>query len=162
MKIIYELIEGKPIMSNPILIEDDAEIPKGHVELDGSVSYTESGEVFSPTLDEWKQSKLSEIDQKCNSEILAGFTSSCLGVSHFYSFDSEAQMNLAGTLNAINAGLIQAPIMWSADGVATAHTFDQFKALYMDGYNHKLSNQARYWTLKGQILAATEEFDVVW
>jgi hypothetical protein len=162
MRIIYELIEGKPVMSNPILIEDDAEIPKGHVELDGSVSYTESGDIYSVSLDAWKQAKLSEIDQKCNSDILAGFTSDCLGVSHFYSFDEEAQMNLAGTLNAINAGLITEPIMWSADGAATAHTFDQFKALYMDGYNHKLSKQARYWTLKGQILSATAEFDVIW
>jgi hypothetical protein len=131
--------------------------PETGVHEDGLAIIARSGD-----LEAWKQSQLAYIDQKCNREILAGFTSDCLGVSHFYSFDGEAQMNLAGTLNAINAGLIQEPIMWSADGVATAHTFDQFKALYMDGYNHKLSNQARYWTLKGQILSATEQFDVIW
>jgi hypothetical protein len=47
MKIVYELIEGKPFMNNPILIENDAEIPEGHVELDHSKSYKETGEELS-------------------------------------------------------------------------------------------------------------------
>lgn len=80
MKIIYELdASNKPIMSNPILIEDNEEITANHVELDATVSYTETGEVFSESLDTAKDAKISELYSAYQTELNGQVTSSLVG-----------------------------------------------------------------------------------
>lgn len=112
-----------------------------------------------------KESKLAELNSACNAAILAGFESSALGAPHFYDFDYEAQINLAGMLNAIANAMITGSISWKASGVPTDHTIDQFKQLYADGLAFKNAQIQRYWALKAQVNAAAtiaEVEAVVW
>lgn len=107
-----------------------------------------------------KEIKIAELDYLCNQTILAGFTCYALGEEYTYSFDTEAQINLSGMLNAITAGLVEEPIYWKASGTPLPHTFAEFKEVYTDGLKHKNENIKKYWTLKAKVEAATTDEEV--
>ena len=111
------------------------------------------------TLQDIKNKKIEELNRACNETILAGFVSSALGEENLYDFDYEAQINLNGQLNFINAGLTppDAIIMWKANGVPKEHTVEQFKVVCEDGFAHKQSNISKYWMLKQQVEQAEDE-----
>lgn len=113
-------------------------------------------------LQQAKEVKIEELNSRCNETILAGFTSSALGVANKYDFDYEAQTNLNGQLNFINAGLIasNAIIKWKASGVPQDHTVEQFKTVCVDGFAFKQDNVNKYWTLKAQVQSATTKTEV--
>jgi hypothetical protein len=107
-----------------------------------------------------KEIKLAELNIACNAAILAGFESSALGESNVYDFDYEAQINLAGMLQAITNGMISEPITWKASGIPLPHTFDQFKQVYADGLAFKNAQVQHYWELKAQVQAAETQDEI--
>ncbi len=91
------------------------------------------------TLDEYKQIKNDAFSVICTNEILGTFTSSAMGVEHIYSFDSEAQINLAGTKQAFADGLITS-IDWNTrDAGVISHDETQFNQLWLDGFQFKFA-----------------------
>lgn len=107
--------------------------------------------------------KLSELDISCNSTILAGFTSDCLGESHEYDFDEEAQRNLTGRLGLVNSfptlEKYQAFSWKTKDAGPLVHTQAEFRQLCSDADDHKDGLIARYWVLKEQAEAAAAAGD---
>lgn len=113
-----------------------------------------------PNAPDPKAVKLGELNTACNTDILSGFTSNALGADNVYDFDTDDQINLGGMLNAITAGFVTDSVMWKASGYPQAHTIDQFKLVFVHGMQHKNSKIGKYWTLKGQVLAATTQEEI--
>lgn len=108
-----------------------------------------------------KQTKIDELNAVCNAFILSGFTSSALGDPHDYDFDYEAQINLAGMMNAISAGIAPATITWKTKNAGSIdHDHAQFTQLYADGLTFKNTQIGKYWILKAQVQAATTEAEI--
>lgn len=105
-----------------------------------------------------KEAKIKECNALCNQTILAGFESAVLGDAHTYQFDYEAQMNLNGQLNLMNVDPSIDTVEWkTVDAGVLSHTKAQFIQLCKDAMAFKQTNIAKYWTLKAQINAATNE-----
>lgn len=143
------------------------------LELDGDNNVTNVivnktfSEFNQPTLDQVKPNKIAELDQKCNQTILAGFTSSALGVAHQYGFSTDDQANLTGRLTLINANpSYPEPFDWKTlDTGPLPHTKAQFIQVCTDGDSFKGGQIAKYWQLKAQVEAATttDEVDaIIW
>lgn len=161
MKIIYEVdTNGKPIMSNPILIEDNVDIPENHVELDPSTSYTETGEVFTQSLETVKVDKIKELDQACNESIVSGFPSSALGVEHIYPSDTEAQGNLQGAILDVLIDPTVVNGFKTLDAGYLNHNADQIKQVGKDWKDHLTSNLGKYNQMKNQIKSYTSDNDI--
>jgi hypothetical protein len=109
-------------------------------------------------LAKYKQDKIDLLSATCNSTILAGFSSSALGISHNYDFNYEAQGNLSGRLGLINANQnYTEPFSWkTTDAGVLNHTKAQFIQLCTDADTFKNTQIAKYWTLKGQVNAVSE------
>lgn len=122
-------------------------------------------DVENTELEDLKQKKIEQLDFFCNTTILSGFVSNCLGVDNTYVFSMEDQINMAGQkieiTDAEAASLTIPPIYWKASGIPQEHSMEQFKLLYNDGLNHKKSNINQYWTLKTQVLSASTKADVM-
>lgn len=161
MKIVYELLDGKPILSNPILIEGDMDIPVNHVELDNSVSYTETGEMFTPSLQSVQDAKIAELNQACNEFTLSGFPSSALGVEHIYPSDAEAQVNLQGAIIDILIDPTVSIVSFKTlDAGYLDHTPEQIKQVGKDWKKALIVNLVKYNQMKAQIKAYNSANDI--
>lgn len=118
--------------------------------------------IVNRTLDDIKQEKISELNQSCNTSILAGFSSSALGATpHTYDFNYEAQINLGGMISAITAGMAPATITWkTVDSGNLPHSQAQFKQVFADGLTFKNNQISKYWSLKVKVLAAIDEASI--
>lgn len=105
--------------------------------------------------------KINQLNDKCNQSVLGGFSSSCLGATHNYQFDYDAQMNLNGQLNLLNIDSTITSVSWrTLDAGILSHTKDQFIQLYKDASSFKSSQIDKYWNLKSQVLSATTETQI--
>lgn len=122
-------------------------------------------DVENTDLDELKQKKIEQLDYFCNTTILNGFTSDCLGVEHTYGFDMEDQSNLSGRLSLINANPTNPKLQqfnWKTkDAGVLQHTKEQFVLLCADADDHKDNWIAYFWSLKIQALSAETKNDVM-
>lgn len=153
----YTEVDGQQVEHNPLpagaVIEEREVIQNA----DGGFVALESGK---SALDFVKAVKIAELNQACNQFILSGLTSSAIGSPHVYDFDYEAQINLAGMMGCVNAGLAPQSIAWKTDQGVIDHSTAQFTQLYMDGLLFKQQQIDRYWTLKSQVLSAASEIEV--
>jgi hypothetical protein len=106
-------------------------------------------------IEDVKVEKISTLNEECNKIILAGFTSSAVGVLHQYGFDYEDQSNLMGTLTLFNSNPALTEIEWKTkDAGLVLHTREQLVQLCTDSFTHKQNNIKKYWIKKQQVLDA--------
>lgn len=105
-----------------------------------------------------KDAKIAELNDACNQEILAGFTSSALGQPHTYGFDYEDQQNLNGQLAILMFDNTITSVNWKTkDAGVLTHTRDQFIQVCKDAEAFKRSRIEKFWNLKAQVQQATTE-----
>lgn len=109
-------------------------------------------------LDAYKEKKIQDLDNSCESEILAGFESSALGTPHFYQSSRDDQMNLIGLVATGDDDLFKCDDYTSI--AYRLHTAAQLKQVIVDGKNIKLTILTKFNTLKGQVLAATTQAEI--
>lgn len=101
------------------------------------------------SLEDAKTSKIAELNDKCNSTILAGFYSDADGTNKLYDLELENQLNLSTIKNELFVAKIagQAPETVSYYGKGeTCHnyTVDQFLKLATDAQTFKQINITKY------------------
>lgn len=115
------------------------------------------------SLDQFKQSRIDELNRLCNQAIRKGFTS----LGHFFRFnlteDEPDQTNFTQQLADILLNPSMTTIQWKTEDVGVlTFTVDEFKQIIADGKIHKLSNMQKYWEIKAQILDEnTDTFEKV-
>jgi hypothetical protein len=124
--------------------------------------------VTAEALASYKQHKIESISEICESEIIAGFPSNALGVTHQYSFDTDDQANISGIMIAINSNLCPPTRLWrTIDAGPFQHTIAQLQQLFVDGMIHKGNIMDKKGSLKDRIndvaTDTTEKVDaIVW
>ena len=124
-----------------------------------------TNELNDTNLDELKQKKINELNNKCSDEIEKGML--CTTNNHFYRFNKdEDQSNFSAQLLEIIDRTAPDIIYWKTeDAGIVSITQDQFKSIYRELGNNQKSLISKYWGLKLQILnsATIEEvLSVVW
>jgi len=116
----------------------------------------------TPTLDERKAIKISELTTAFNAALNAGFTSDSLGQTHRYDSEQHNRENLIG---AVATGVAQ--LFTCDDGEDNTdskqqrlHTPEQLKQVLIDGAARKQVLIARLRTQRAAVLAATTETQV--
>lgn len=116
----------------------------------------------SMDLEELKQAKITQLDDLCEKEILAGFTSQTTG--HFFRFSQYDQMNFTQQMLIMLADTNVSEVTWKTEnaGVVTI-TRNDFLEVVREAEQHKRGLLERFWTLKAQVQAATtfEQIDAV-
>jgi len=124
-----------------------------------------TNELNDTNLDELKQKKINELNNKCSDEIEKGML--CTTNNHFYRFNKdEDQSNFSAQLLEIIDGTAPDIIYWKTEDTGIVSiTQDQFKSIYRELGNNQKSLISKYWGLKLQLLnsATIEEvLSVVW
>lgn len=114
------------------------------------------------TLEEVKQQKIIELNQKCEDAIMAGFYSSVKGEPHLYGFDRDDQKNWTDGLMLIDEGIITDTINAKYKGGRfEPYTIAEYKQLVlMDAAAHKLMQLGKNDTLKISVDNATTKEEV--
>lgn len=152
---IYEYIEDKLSPNEftqaligyqvAIKVQEGLHLPK----LDLVNEIWVEGKLFD--LEAYKGAKVEGLNLICNQKVLEGYYSSALGEPHFYSFDYEAQINLAGVKEMFNFNPNFTEITWATSDGDFIHTKDQFTQLWLDGFIHKNTIVGTYKAYKSAI-----------
>jgi hypothetical protein len=111
---------------------------------DGKVTERTSEEKIN--LDEVKQNKINELNQKCNEIITNGFYSNADGTNKLYDFELENQINLLSLKQqAVNGNVIS---YYAKCESCHSYTSEQFLQLAMDAENFKFNTIEKYKLLK--------------
>ena len=122
-------------------------------------------DVFVPlvsevTLDQIKGAKKSDLSDRCNAQIKAGFTSDALGTTHGYGGALEDQINLIGSaMLGMDVIYICTDLQTNLKN-ATPHTAAQIKKVLVDGSIVKLALIQKYRTLVDTVNSATTAVQV--
>jgi len=117
-------------------------------------------DVFAPvisdvTLDQVKEAKRAALNDLCNAQISAGFTSDALGTTHGYGGALEDQINLIGSASlGMDVVYVCTDVATSIKGVYP-HTAAQIKKVLVDGAIVKLALIQKYRTLANTVISAT-------
>ena len=117
-------------------------------------------DVFVPsipdvTLDQVKEAKRAALNDLCNAQISAGFTSDALGTTHGYGGALEDQINLIGSASmGVDVSYVCTDVATSIKGVYP-HTAAQIKKVLVDGAIVKLALIQKYRTLANTVISAT-------
>jgi len=117
-------------------------------------------DVFAPvipdvTLDQVKEAKRAALNDLCNAQISAGFTSDALGTTHGYGGALEDQINLIGSASmGVDVSYVCTDVLTSIKGVYP-HTAAQIKKVLVDGAIVKLALIQKYRTLANTVISAT-------
>ena len=117
-------------------------------------------DVFAPvisevTLDQVKEAKRAELNDLCNAQISAGFTSDALGTTHGYGSALEDQINLIGSASmGVDVSYVCTDVATNLKGVYP-HTAAQIKKVLVDGAIVKLALIQKYRTLADAVISAT-------
>jgi hypothetical protein len=108
-------------------------------------------------LDQYKQERITMMNNLCNETILNGFTSQ----GYKFIFDIEAQDNFTQQLLFLVVNPTIETVIWKTEdkGVVTL-TKGQFMQVINDAQSHKMLYQNKYWGLKDKILKASSIPDV--
>jgi hypothetical protein len=101
-----------------------------------------------------KKDKKDELNEKCQSEILGGFTASN---SHFYWFDFKDQDNLTQQMLFLVHDPTIDSVTWKTGSGIITHTRDEFMQVCSDANSFKTGRFVKYWTLCAQLDACTTE-----
>lgn len=103
----------------------------------------------------------SDLAAACENEITAGFYSSALGSSHFYSCDMAAQLNIQANCLAASVGRDVRHVCTDSDGVRAirAHTKEQMIAVGDSMGEHIWSCLDKIDALRGSIASAVANND---
>ncbi len=130
--------------------------------------YADTGGVLPeapPSLDQLKHKKITEIQQACNAEILAGFESSAKGSPAIYGLDYKDQINMEALKNNVVQGLIpEGSLEYYAKGQpCEPWTNAQFLQLYQEAMEFKTVRIRRAKELIVRVGAAvmTEEIQAI-
>jgi hypothetical protein len=118
------------------------------------------GNPIDPPLDELKVEKIAWLNNQCEAEILAGFTSATTG--HVYSFNTYDQINFTQQYSLLIGDSSITSVDWKTEdaGVIT-HTRDQFISVAsVEAVQHKRNLIGKYWTLKVQVEATTTKAEI--
>ena len=116
-------------------------------------------DVFVPsipdvTLDQIKEAKRAALNDLCNAQISAGFTSDALGTTHGYGGALEDQINLIGSASlGMDVVYVCTDVATSIKGVYP-HTAAQIKKVLVDGSIVKLALIQKYRTLTNTVSSA--------
>jgi hypothetical protein len=118
-------------------------------------------DIQNALLDFKRQQKKDELNNLCQTEILAGFTASN-GV--FYYFDFKDQTNFTQQMVLMIADPTIDEVSWNTGNGIVSHTRDEFLKVCNDANGFKRGRFVKYWTLCAQVDNATEdEIDkIVW
>lgn len=126
--------------------------------IDGSIATVE--EVATYETSKAKSSKLIELEQACENQIISGFASSALGTEHWYKSELTDQMNLIGAAS-IGADFPYKSGVKNANGIITydwmIHTAAQIKQVMSDGAAYKLQLLQKLTMLKANAEAAIDQ-----
>lgn len=112
-------------------------------------------------MDYFRSQKKAELSQQCNQAIIAGFSSSALGVAHTYPSDEEAQRNFHSELDRLNYDPnYTASSFKTLDAGYLSHTKAQLIQVFVDGHTYGRQQIAHLNTLKSQIDAAQTQTDL--
>jgi hypothetical protein len=154
--IVFELdAQGKPILSNPVEIKDDAEIPANHVKLDSITSYTETGDVFAESLDTVKVEKIAELYNAYQAELNGQVTSSVIGADGLnivfpYTDKDRNNYQSIGVKFSLNPDLTQSIIGSDSHGKFFIQRAD-FVTLTGDFDNHETSLYMKFADKRSQV-----------
>lgn len=105
--------------------------------------------------------KIEQLSKSCKEDILNGFSSSALGLSHDYKFDEEDQRNFSQQANALIFDSTIATIDWNTkDAGLLKHTREQFIQLLNDAQISKDEKVSHFRAMKKQILDAKTSDEV--
>lgn len=112
------------------------------------------------TLDQVKEAKRAALNDRCNAQIKAGFTSDALGTMHGYGGALEDQINLIGSASlGMDVVYVCTDLQTKLKG-ATPHTAAQIKKVLVDGSIVKLALIQKYRTLVDTVSSAATAVQV--
>lgn len=123
----------------------------------GGVPYQEAP---GPSLEDAKIVKIQEMENFCDQEILAGFTSSALGASHHYDSGIVDQINLLGVVMLGKPTPYKCRKDGEADKQWQVHTPPQMQQVVADGAMARMVILQKFTELKARIAALTTHDEV--
>lgn len=104
--------------------------------------------------------RITEMSEACRADIVGGFESAALGVSHYYDSDEVDQLNLIGAVAAGDTMEYGCHEVLGGPKVYKSHTHAQLQQVIRDGRNIKLAKLQAFNTKKAQALQATTKAGV--
>ena len=115
-------------------------------------------QLFMSNLSEYKQDKIQQLNDACNSTIYAGFKATN---GHTYKFDQNYQANFTGGATMFNSDPAMVAIPFNTqDAGMIMHTKADFLQTCKDALNFKQEVLTKYFMLQGQVLAAQDYLSV--
>lgn len=119
------------------------------------------GETTDNILAALKESKLVELDEKCNQVIMGGFSSSALGEQHTYQSMILDEIWFNSTINRFSVDPNFTSVNYKTiDAGYLLHTKEQFIQAFVDGHTFGDSQIMKLNTLKDQVNNATTVEDL--
>lgn len=125
-------------------------------------------EAKKASLEQKKISKVQELQNACNQDILSGFNCHIKEEDRFFGSDSEDQINLISQLTLFSIDLTLTPVIWKCkgmQGLVDTYTKDEFLQICNAFDVAKRGKIERFWTLKQSALTSTTLEDlekIVW
>jgi hypothetical protein len=102
-----------------------------------------------------RTTKLSELNNSCESAIIGGFVGAN---GHTYQFDYKDQDNLTQQMLFLVSDQTLTSVLWKTeDKGIISHTRSEFLQVCTDANNWKRSQMGKYWQLEAQVKGSTTE-----
>ena len=160
-KVKYYTDQEKRDLTSEATTNGEVLIEESNIVTGNFLTFCLEDEILKPTLQEYQQNKIIELNTLCNQTILNGFSSTCTGIEHQYKFDMEYQGNITQQGVMLTMDPTIETVMWpTSDAGVLSHTREQFIQLCKDAQAWKATNIYRYFELKAQVEACTVIADV--
>src|SRR5699024_4611273 len=111
-------------------------------------------------LDYHKELKANILSQKCEDDILVGFTSEKNG--HHYRMNRDDQINMASQKEMVNNDTSILEVSWKTEDAGYInHTRQEWIDIYQEAFNHKKETLTKYDLKKSEILKASTHEEVI-
>jgi hypothetical protein len=118
--------------------------------------YEENKDKTDLLLEDIKQLRINKLKEECSNAIYDGFD---FNGAHF-GFNVHDQSNFTQQLLLIVAGNTT-PIQWKTKNVGVINlTVQEFQAVIGEATNHKMTEQAKYWTIEQLVVASQTKEEV--
>lgn len=116
-------------------------------------------EIYAWWVEFVRESKLRELADACQADILAGLHASN---GHTYQFDFKDQDNISQQLTLMLLDPTISVIPWKTmDSGIVNHTRAEFITVARDAEAHKRNNMGRYWQLEARVKSAMTDTDIL-
>lgn len=141
-----------------------------HIDIETQEIVWDTDNPIGASLSDVKTSKIAQMSDFCEQEIIYNFHSSCLGEDHLFDCDRDSQTYMLGliakaTLLASNVAMADVSLDWKETGKPICYPFSVEQVLMLGGdlYTHLTTCKKRYESLRMYInsLTTTEEVNSV-